>query len=135
MLGQPCAYDRQQHRIIHPHIEKWIKRQVPVGKLRDSLFVYYHNLYGTFVIAQWIAPKKSFIDVLNMGTTLYNFDQDMAEEFLQGILSPVSSQEMADSLKRGESNRLSRKQDSTSDRAERMEQIKSTKLSVSLTGP
>jgi hypothetical protein len=101
MLGTSCPYRSDQHRIIHPELERWVKRQVSDPKLRDSLFVYHHLQVGTFVIAQWTVPDRWFVDVLNLGSSLANFDRGRAEMFKITFLQPVGKRQLGRALGQG----------------------------------
>jgi len=101
MLGAICRFRKDQHRIIHPKFENWIKRHVPDERLRDSLFVYYHRIHKTFVVAQWKSYKRGFVDVLNLDTEprLY---PEQAKQLLDSLRHPVSGHEIAENLRLSE---------------------------------
>ena len=69
MLGQSCTFSNRQHVILHHEIISWVKR---MARSEDgaALFLYFHLIERTFVIAKWTSPGK-FVDVLNMGPQLY----------------------------------------------------------------
>ncbi len=133
MIGQACRYDRQQHRILHPRMEKYILRQAPAN-IRGSLFVYYHNLHRTFVIAQWVVPDKAFVDVMNLGHSLANFGSEEARQFRLQIKSPVGNQQLAKALRQKELDRLTERQATNDQQVELNNRRCSTKLSLSLAG-
>lgn len=135
MIGQACQYDRRQHRIIHPRLEKWIKRQIPGDeKLRDSLFMYFHLFAQNFVIAQWVSYKKAFVDVINLGGSLNNFNPETAQQFQIQIKSPVGSKELAVALKQKERDRLAQRQAVNDQQVATNERKMSSKLTLSLAG-
>lgn len=118
MLGMACPYQKKQHRIIHHRLEKWIKRQVPDSNFRDSLFLYYHNSQGTFVIASWTVPGKFFVDVINLGDSLSNFDYPTAQQFRLRVRAPMSGAQTARTMKQYEQNRLSQIQEENDENVE-----------------
>lgn len=76
MIGISCKFSNRQHVVIHPELEKWLKRQVPPSA-RDSLFVYFHTIERNYVIAKWTRPGF-FVDVRNLGPHLYSFSAEDA---------------------------------------------------------
>jgi len=132
MLGVACRYRKSEHRIIQPRILSWIKRQIPDARLRDSLFIYYHLQHGTFVIAQWVVPERSFIDIHNLGNSLANFTADAAQRFRQQIKSPVGRHELGKALRQKERDRLTQEQDINDDKVERRNRRMSSKIVVSM---
>jgi len=131
MLGVPCRFDKRVHRIVHPRLERWIKRQAP-GKFGASLFLYYHNLQGTFNIAHWVVPDRLFRDIVSIGYSLSNFDRAMAENFRANVRSPVSGRQLARALRQKECDRLSKKQEGVNEQRTYRNWSKSDKLTVSL---
>lgn len=111
MLGQVCEYRRDQHRVIQHRLLNWIKRQVPRGSLRDSLFLYRHNELGTFVIASWSQTGRKFQDILNLGTSLYNFTWEVAEQFRRSIRNTSTRRELLDYLQQREIDYLKKLQE------------------------
>lgn len=96
LLGMPCLYDSKQHSILGggSEILDWCRRQVP-DDMKDKLFLYRHRRYGTFVVARWAAqPKWVFSDILNLGTSLSNFDREKAQEFMKRIYAPVTAKDI-----------------------------------------
>jgi hypothetical protein len=112
MLGQACPYRAEQHYIVHPELERWLQRNVSEKSLRDSLFIYKHLWYGTYVIAQWVSKGSSFIDLRNLGGSLRNFNREMAQNFLQQVNHPMSGKAMGKCMAQHESDILRNQQES-----------------------
>ena len=111
MIGLACLYRKDEHRIIYPRIISWLKRRVSNVKLRDSLFIYFHLKERTIVVAQWIVPCKTFIDVMNLGTSFSSFTPEVAKRLLNILRSPISGHELATLLKDRDRRRVLDKQD------------------------
>jgi hypothetical protein len=100
MFGMACPFRSQQHQIIHPPLESWLKRESP-REVRDSLFVYYHLRERTYVIAMWTRPGM-FMDMVNLGFTLGNFDRQRAQLFLEQLNKPRGVDDLKKKLRTGE---------------------------------
>jgi len=112
MFGLACHYDPRQHRILESGILAWCKRQVSDPYLKERLFTYYHRLEHTFVIALWLnQPKRWFVDVLNMGYSLGNFNRHLAEGLRRRLLAPLSTSDIRRQLRNAESDHLHKLQD------------------------
>ena len=138
MIGMACRYDKRQHRIIHPRIERWIQRQVRDSKFRASLFMYYHRSHGTFIVARWVVPGRLFEDIINLEYSLSNFDKEMARQFRIQVRSPVGRRQLSRALIQKERDRISRLQQQNDKKVEYSEWKKQkyleNKLTVSLAG-
>ncbi len=130
MINMPCVYRRNQHKIITPRFLEWIKRQLPSPKLRDSLFVYFHLIHRTFVIAQWTVPCRLFVDVMNLEHSLGNFTQEKAQNLIEQLKSPVSGAEMAELLKERERKWQSLRQNEDDEKRDYNEYKRSTRILV-----
>ena len=98
MLG-PCIYKESEHELLTPELLYWCKRQTADPELRRRLFVYHQLQVGTFVIAIWLgAPKREFVDLLNVGTSLRNFNRGMAQRFKKNIYKPTSFRDIKHQL-------------------------------------
>ena len=135
MLGLACQYDERQHKVIHPPLENWVKGQVSDPVLRDRLFIYYHNLEGTFVIGLWEGNSKGyFIDAMNLGDSLQNFDRLMAQSLVTNLSRPLSNKQIARGFRRSERDELHAKQEYADEYSSKFRHGRSTKESVSLAG-
>ncbi len=136
MLGQLCRYRKDQHRVIQPRMLKWIKRQVPRGSLRDSLFLYRHLQHGTFVVASWSQIGRTFQDIINLGPSLDNFTHGVAEQFRIRVRDTFTRQELAKFLKQHNRDELTSLQDENDEEVLRREYIanETNKTKVSMSG-
>lgn len=93
-LGGAETYSPEKYELIEPEIIYWCRRQTPDEDLRSRLFCYYARKHGTFVVGLWTdCPKGKFVDVLNMGFSLGNFDRSMAESLRKNLLAPLRTDE------------------------------------------
>jgi len=130
MLGMPCQFRPDQHEIIHPPLEDFVMRAVSEQKLRDSLFIYRHRLWRTFVIALWVGPSE-FVDVMNLGMSLGNFTRQRAKRLGQALNQSTSGKQFAKSLRQHQRDGLSQLQNESDEDADRFAYRNSTKESVS----
>lgn len=130
MLGTLCKYRRDQHRVIQPRMLNWIKRQVPGGNLRDSLFIYRHLELGTYVIAMWSQIGRSFQDIVNLGYSLDNFNRAVAEKFRVSIRDSGTRHELVEFLKQTERDELTKLQQENDEEVERRAYIINEKNNV-----
>ena len=135
MLGQVCEYRRDQHRVIQPRLLNWIKRQVPRGNLRDSLFIYRHLEHNTFVVASWSRRNRDFQDIINIGLSLDNFTEQVAEQFRVRVRDTFTRHELIRILKQEERNKLTNMQEENDEEVDRREGLanenKNVKVSMS----
>lgn len=136
MIGQVCKYRRDQHRVIQPRMLNWIKRQVPRGNLRDSLFLYRHLEQGTFVIAMWSQVGKSFQDIINLGLSLDNFTREVAEQFRIRIRDTLTRHELCQFLRQKQRDDLTNLQQENDEEVGRRAYIanETNKVKISMSG-
>ena len=112
MIGMPCTFDAGQHAVIHPELEDWIHREIPDRNFLDRVFVYRHLLYGTFVIAQWLNRDAGlFIDVMNLGYSLGNFDKEKARTLRSNIMQPITGRQARDCMRKAQDDHVERRQE------------------------
>jgi len=100
-MNLSCPFRRDQHQIIKPPMASWIKRNCPDPSLKDKLFMYRHILYGTFVVALWVKPGW-FIDVLNLGGSLGNFNSLKAHTFIEQFSPAHDIEQMKNTFRKNE---------------------------------
>jgi hypothetical protein len=95
MLGMVSNYTPDEHTIIEGELSLWLKRLIENDPVRKhKLFVVRYNKIGTFVIAEWLGrPKDVFVDVLNMGKSLANFNRKKADELKKRLFKPVTAEQ------------------------------------------
>lgn len=64
--------------------------------LAKNLFWYRHNIWGTFVIAEWVGrPKDLYIDKMNLGKGgMGGLNREQYDELLKRCLDPMSAAEV-----------------------------------------
>jgi len=120
MFG-PCRLDREQHLIIHPPLEDWVKRQASPDE-RERIFAYHHLREKTYVIGWWVHKGQGlFVDLFNLGNSLANFSRSDA----QSIQCTLRGNNTSDRLKQNIGMRLesqaSQEQDECEAMSERLE--------------
>ena len=130
MLGLYTSYRKNQHKIVHPRFEEWMKRQAPKS-IRDRLFVYLHLRTFNFIIALWASPTKNlFQDIVNIGPCLANFNHGMAQNFILNVRDSVSGAEFAKQLREGYSEDESTRVQRLMEEREQYHHRRSNKLSL-----
>ena len=90
MLGAVCHFRRDQHMMLEPTFLAWCKDNAP-DDVKEELFVYRQLQVGTFVIGRWISKGAgTFVDLINLGTSLANFTQEVAQDFRRQLYIPVT---------------------------------------------
>jgi len=135
MIGMACPYQPRVHKIIHPDLENYIKREVSDENLRDSLFIYFQTEYENFVIAHWTNQSHTaFMDVMNLGPSLSNFTREKADALREmlGTDSGVRAQDAAKQLRRGERLELGESQETNDKQKDLNEWVRRSAVSVSM---
>ena len=113
MLGAVCHFRRDQHLILEPTFLDWCKEQAP-DDIKDELFVYRQLQVGTFVIGRWISKGAgTFVDLINLGSSLANFTREVAQGFRRRLYAPVTIEQTRRHLQDFDSNfrRMTREKD------------------------
>jgi len=120
MLGMVSNYSPNEHAIMGGEINSYVKRiNKEYGK---KLFVVRYLRYGTFVIAEWLAkPRDVFVDVMNLGKSLSNFNREKANELRHRLFAPVTCGETSEGIAEEESRYLHERQDENAEEQERLE--------------
>ncbi|KKN29234.1 hypothetical protein LCGC14_0846210 [marine sediment metagenome] len=112
MFNFTCQYDPAQHYIIEPEIIRWCRRQVDDKETKTHLFAYFHLRHRTFVIGWWVGSEHGrFVDMINLGYSLSNFDRSMAQEFVRRLKQPTTSADIHRFMNDSSSDELHRRQD------------------------
>jgi hypothetical protein len=122
MFNLVCNYDSAQHFIIEPEIIRWCRRQVDDKEIQKHLFAYYHLKEDTYVIGWWINSEYGpFVDLLNLGHNLNNFDRARAQEFTRRLRQPTTASDIKNFSEQAETNDLHNLQEQSSAEAERID--------------
>lgn len=118
MLGMVSVYNSNEHTFIGGEIDSFVKRLAEQSN-RD-LFVVRYNKHGTFCICEFLSPNRDvFIDILNLGKSLANFDRAKAGELRMRLFRPVSAEVTSRKIANAESDYLHMRQDENAEEWER----------------
>ena len=125
MLGMVTHYNTREHAIIGGDIGAFCSRVVEGdSKRKDKIFVVRYHKIGVFVIAEWIGRVgDSFVDVMNLGDSLSNFDRAKANELKHRMLAPATCKETELAMLNAESNFHHTLQDENSEEQDRLARI------------
>jgi len=122
MLGMTSVYSIKEHSLVGGEIGAYIKR-IAKETGRDFAVVRYNKL-AVFCIIEFLSPRKDvFIDVMNLGKSLANFDYHKGCEFRQRVFKPLTCNETSRVLAENESSYLHERQDDNEAEGERLERI------------
>ncbi|KKN54812.1 hypothetical protein LCGC14_0588660 [marine sediment metagenome] len=125
MLGMVTYYHIPEHLIIGGEIGDFCSRIVEGDSNRKSkIFVVRYNKLGVFVIAEWIGNVgDAFVDVMNLGKSLANFDRKKAYELKYRMLAPSTCKETELDMLNAESNFHHQLQDDNSEEQDRLARV------------
>ena len=125
MLGMVSFYNSDEHTIIPGELANFCSRLVENDPQRKGkLFVVRYNKLGNFVIAEWLAgPKDIFVDVMNLGKSLGNFDYEKAQELRHRLFSPITAEETVKGTVEAESRFHHDMQDWNEEEGERLDKV------------
>lgn len=125
MLGLVSNYNSAEHRIIGGDLSRWVDGLIEGDPRRKGrLFVVRYNKLGVFVIAEWLGkPKDVFVDVLNLGKSLANFDRKGAQELRRRLFAPLTAEGTNRATMEAESDYHHNLQDEDAEETERQERI------------
>jgi len=99
MFNLVSFYDSQKHTLIDGEISPFVKR------MDDKLFVVRYNELGVFCICRWLAePYDIFVDVINLGKSLGNFNRKKADELRRQTFKPITASEVNKTSSEAESD-------------------------------
>lgn len=113
MLGLVTDFCEEKHTLILGEVDSFVKRLVRGDAQRKGkIFVVRYEEHETFVIAEWLGrPKDIFVDVLNLGKSLKNFNQNKAKELCSRLFSPITPEQVSQHNQTAESDFLHEQQD------------------------
>lgn len=125
MLGMVSNYNSDEHTIIGGELALWLDRLVENDRERKGkVFLVRYNKIGSFVVAEWLGkPKDVFVDVLNIGKSLSNFDRVKANELRHRLFSPVTAEETMQFISGKDSDYFHGLQDEDTEESERWERV------------
>ena len=126
MLGLVSVYTSAEHTIINGSgIPEFLTRLIEGDPQRKGrLFLLRYNKLGVYCICEWTdGHKDTFVDVLNLGKSLGNFEKKEAQELRRRLFAPVSAEESAREIIRNDSDFYHNLQDEDSEETERQERV------------
>ena len=122
MLGMTSVFDVNKHTIVGGEIGSHIKQLSK--KANRDLFVVRYNDLGVFCICEFMSPKRNvFIDIMNLGKSLANYDLRKAQELRQRLFAPLSAEETSRSIAAAESDYHHMRQDECEEEKERLKKV------------
>lgn len=92
MLGMVSNYSSEKHTKVGGEIGAYVSRLAKESG-RDLAVICYEEL-AVFCIIEWLSPLRDiFIDMMNLGKSLANFDRAKATELGFRLFKPVSCDE------------------------------------------
>ena len=125
MLGLVSNYNREKHTIIEGELSRWLNRLVEGDPQREGrLCVIRYNKLGVLVIAEWLGrPKDVFVDVMNLGKSLGEFDYKKAQELKGRLFKPVTAEVTRRAIIDNDSDYYHNLQDEDMEETERQELV------------
>lgn len=119
MLGMVSTWDKDEHTRMGGEIGVFIERLARRAN-RDLVVIRYEKL-GVFCIVEFLSPKRNvFVDTMNLGTSLANFDRAKRMELEKRLFRPVDCNETSHFLAESESDYLHMRQDENDAEGERL---------------
>jgi hypothetical protein len=125
MLGMVSNYTSKKHTIIGGDLALWLNRLVENDRERKGkLFLVRYNEIGSFVIAEWLGrPRDVFVDVMNLGKSLSDFDRAKADELRKRLFEPVTADQTRVWASQVDSDYHHNLQDEDAEETERWERV------------
>lgn len=125
-IGMVSFYNPDDHTIMTGELSDYLQRLVEACESRrGKLFLVRYNKLGSFVIAEWLGkPRDVFVDVMNLGQSLRNFDRTGAAELRHRLFSPITGTEACNHSAEVESVFHHEMQDWNEEEKERMVKVK-----------
>ncbi len=125
MLGLVSCYNPDEHTIIRGEMSEWLERLVEGNSRREGcLFLLRYNRLEVFCICEWVGGgRDTFVDVLNLGKSLGNFDQKQAQELRRRLFNPVIAEESTREIIRNDSDFYHNLQDEDAEETERQKRV------------
>lgn len=122
MLGLTSVYDPDEHVRIGGEIGAYIGRIAE--KAHRRLGVIRYGKLGTFCVIEYLTPHRDvFVDVLNLGTSLANFNRAKSDELNRRLFAPLTAEGTMEAMAQFDSDFHHSKQDENAAEHEREELI------------
>ena len=120
MLGMVNHLNSNKHSFIGGEIGHYVNRLAKESG-RDLTVIRYNKL-GVFCIIEILSSNRGdFIDILNLGKSLANFNQDKNRELHRRLFKPLTCDETSVGITEAESRYHHDRQDENAEEQERLE--------------
>jgi hypothetical protein len=122
MLGMTSTFSSDEHTRIGGEIGAFIDR-LSKRAGRDFGVIRYESL-GVFCIIEYLSPNRDvFIDILNLGNSLANFNRAKADQLEQRLFAPLTCDGTSEALAAADSDYHHMRQDWNAEEHERLEKV------------
>ena len=125
MLGLLSCYNSEEHTILGGELSEWLGRLVEGDPRREGcLFLLRYNKLEVYCICEWVGGgRDTFVDVLNLGKSLGDFDQKKAQELKRRLFNPVTAEESSQAIIKNDSDFYHNLHDEDMEETERQERV------------
>lgn len=125
MLGLVSVYNTDEHTIVRGGISEWLNRLVEgIPQREGCLFLLHYNKLEVFCICEWVGGgHDTFVDVLNLGKSLGNFDQKQAQDLRRRLFASVTAEETSKAITGADSDYYHKLHDEDMEETERNELV------------
>lgn len=122
MLGATSVYDSNKHTRMGGEIGEFVKRLAERSG-RDLGLIRYEEL-GVFCIIEYLSPRHDvFVDTMNLGGSLANFDRVKRMELEKRLFRPLTCEETSRAISAGESDYHHFRMEDQAEETERLDRI------------
>ncbi len=125
MLGMVTHYNPKKHLIIGGEIGAFCARIADSDpKRKGKIFVVRYRKLGVFVICEWIGRVgDAFVDVMNLGKSLGNFDRKKSNELQRRLFASETCEETERAILGAESDFHHMLQNDNSEEQDRLARV------------
>ena len=122
MLGMTSVMNSDEHSLIGGEIGAYLRR-ISKRAGRDIAVIRYEAL-EVFCIVEFLTPNRDvFIDILNLGNSLANFNRSKSQELERRLFDPITCYGTSEALAAADSDYHHTRQDGNAEEQERLERI------------
>lgn len=120
MIGMASTWNKDEHGLMGGEIGAFVSRMGRRAK-RDLAVVRYHKL-DTFCIIEFLSPRRDvFVDTMNLGASLANFDRTRRKDLERRLFAPITCEEECRFLAEADSDYHHGRQNDQAEETERLE--------------
>jgi len=122
MLGMTSVMDSDEHSLIGGEIGAYLRR---ISKRAcKALAVIRYEALEVFCIVEFLTPNRDvFIDILNLGNSLANFNRSKSQELERRLFDPITCDGTSEALAAADSDYHHTRQDGNAEEQERLERV------------